>query len=62
VCVQLQVVLLEEITSDFHQIAALNDVEVKILENCGHAISVERPRKTAKEIVKFVSKHSDCYC
>jgi len=57
--VPLQVVLLEEITSQFYQIAAVNDVEVKILENCGHAISVERPRKTAKEIVKFISKHSN---
>ncbi|XP_065889522.1 monoacylglycerol lipase ABHD6-like [Dysidea avara] len=56
------VVLLEEISTYFYQIAAVNDIEVKILENCGHAISVERPRKTAKEIVKFISKHSDYYC
>jgi len=52
------VVLAEDVSANFHQVAAWSNIEVKILENCGHAISVERPRKAAKEIIKFVSKHS----
>ena len=33
--------------------------KVYILNNCGHAISVEKPVKTAKLITEFVSSHSN---
>lgn len=52
----LQVVLLEDV-DDFHQVANFKNVEMKVIDKCGHAISVERPRKTATEIIRFITKH-----
>ena len=52
----LQVVLLEDV-NDFHEVASFKNVEKKIIENCGHAISVEHPYKAAVEIVRFIIKH-----
>ncbi|KAM4650914.1 monoacylglycerol lipase ABHD6 [Discoglossus pictus] len=34
---------------------AIHSCQVEILENCGHSVVMERPRKTAKLIVDFIS-------
>ena len=57
VALLLQVVLLEDV-NDFHQSGSFENVEKKIIKNCGHAISVEHPYKAATEIVTFIRKHS----
>ena len=57
----LQVVLLEDV-DDFHEIASFKNVERKIIEKCGHAISVEHPYKAATEIIRFITKHSSSSC
>ena len=57
----LQVVLLEDV-DDFHEVASFKNVERKIIEKCGHAISVEHPYKAATEIIRFITKHSSHSC
>ena len=57
----LQVVLLEDV-NDFHELAGFKNVERKVIENCGHAISVEHPYKAAMEIIRFVTKQSPHTC
>ena len=54
-------VLLEDV-KDFHQSASFKNVEMKIIEKCGHAISVEHPYKAAAEITRFITKHSTHSC
>ncbi|XP_025044357.1 monoacylglycerol lipase ABHD6 isoform X4 [Pelodiscus sinensis] len=34
---------------------SISDCQVHILENCGHSVVVERPRKTAKLILEFLA-------
>jgi len=35
--------------------SAIPDCHVSILENCGHSVVVERPRKTANLILEFLA-------
>lgn len=35
--------------------SAIPGSQVEILENCGHSVVMERPRKTAKLIMDFIS-------
>lgn len=35
--------------------SAIPDCHVYILENCGHSVVVERPRKTANLILEFLA-------
>lgn len=34
---------------------AIANCQVELLENCGHSVVMERPRKTAKLIVDFLA-------
>lgn len=36
--------------------AALPNCQVELIENCGHSVSLERPRKSANLIMDFLSK------
>ena len=35
--------------------AALSNCKVEVLDNCGHSVALERPRKAAKLLVDFLS-------
>jgi abhydrolase domain-containing protein 6 len=34
---------------------SISNSQVEVLENCGHSVVMERPRKTAKLIVDFLA-------
>jgi len=39
--------------------AALPHCRVEVLDDCGHSVALERPRKIAKLMVDFLSEHKD---